>query len=883
MDWKPEIRRRITKLHLDAAREAAIVEELAQHLDDTYEELLAGGASPAEAYRRTLSELSETELLTRELQRVERQVTLEPVVMGTNRRGNMIADLWQDLRFGARMLAKNPGFTVIALLTLALGIGINAAIFSVVDGVLLRPLPYRNPDRLVRIWGANQSTGQRYLETSYQDFQQYKQQSRSFNAMVAFSEAPRILRDEQGEPHHIIVGRISDSLCAVLGISPALGRDFALEEYKRGGRSVMLSHRLWQSRYAANPNILGQTLLIDGEPYTIVGVMPPGTSHLRTVEMWRPLTEAEKEDDDPEFSIIARLAPGSTLEQSEAEVVTIAQRVGQTSKENTRTAWVQTLQAMVAREVKTPLLVLLGVVALVLLIACANVASLLLARGLAREQEIAIRTALGAGRLRIVRQLLAESMLIAMMGGALGLILGAWVIKAIALLSPDQIPRLNEVALDGRVISVMIVVTTIAGIIFGLAPALQSTRFNLNNALKSDGRGGLIGLSKHRLRQGLVIGEIALATVLVIGAGLLVKSFGQMVSFDRGFRPENVLVVPLNLRGQVMPHFAAFFEQVLEQSRALPQVELASLAFLTPLEMQGFRFSFQIEGQPDLPEDQQPQISLRAITQDYFKTVDIPLRAGRDFTAQDQAGGPAVAIVNQTFVKMFFPQGEALGKRLKSNSLNGKSILIVGIAADVTPEANAASRPIIYAPFSQAPIPGVSLLLRTRGDPLNVIPSVRARIWELNPNMPLDKIYTLEQRVSEGITAPRLTMLLVGLFAVLGMLLAAIGIYGVMSYAVAERRREFGIRLALGATARDVMKLVIRQGMRLAFGGVAVGVLASLALTRVLKNLLFNVSTTDPLTFALISLLLMVVALLACWVPVRRATKVDPLVALRCD
>jgi putative ABC transport system permease protein len=881
MDWKEEIRRRMAGLKLDAARETAIIEELAQHLDDCYAELLTSGATEAEAYQRTLSELSGSEILARELQRVERQVTLEPLVMGTDRRRNMIADLWQDLRYGARMLVKNPGFTIIAWLTLALGIGINAAIFSVVDGVLLRPLPYRNPDRLVRIWGANQSTGQRYLETSYQDFRQYKEQSRSFTAMTAFSEAPRVLRDEQGEPHHVIVGRISDSLCAVLGISPALGRDFALEEYERDTRSVMLSHRLWQNRYAANPNILGQTLLIDGEQYTIVGVMPPGTSHLRTADLWRPLMEAEKEDDDPEFSIIARLAPGALLEQSAAEVATIAQRIGQTSKENARTAWVQTLQAMVVREVKTPLLVLLGVVALVLLIACANVASLLLARGLAREQEIAIRTALGAGRSRIVRQLLAESMLMAMLGGALGLILGAWAMKALALLNADQIPRLNEVALDGRVISVMIVVTTIAGIIFGLAPALQSSRFNLNNALKSDRRGG--GLSKHRLRQGVVIGEIALATVLVIGAGLLVKSFGRLVNFDRGFRPENVLVVPLTLRGQVMPHFAAFFEQVLERSRALPQVEMASLAFRTPLEMQGFRFPFQIEGQPDLPEDQLPQISLRAITADYFKTVDIPLRAGRHFTAQDQAGGPAVAIVNQTFVKMFFPTEEALGKRLKSNSLNGKSMLIVGVAADVTPEVNAASRPIIYAPFSQAPIPGVSLLLRTTGDPLNVIPSVRARIWELNPHMPLDKIYTLEQRVSEGITAPRLIMLLIGLFATLGMLLAAIGIYGVMAYAVAERRREFGIRLALGATARDVMKLVITQGMRLSLCGIVVGVLASLALTRVLKNLLFNVSTTDPLTFTLISLLLMVVALLACWVPVRRATKVDPVKVLSAE
>jgi putative ABC transport system permease protein len=784
-------------------------------------------------------------------------------------------EMFQDLRFGLRMLRKHPGFTAIAVLTLALGIGINAAIFSVVDGVLLRPLPYPQADQLVRIWSANQATGQRYLETSYQDFQQFKQQSRAFASMAAFSYAPRVLRDEQGEPSHITVARVSNSFCAVLGLAPALGRDLSPEEMARGERSVMLSHRLWQSRYAAKPDVLSRSILIDGQPHTVVGVMPPSVSYPRTADLWRPLTEAEKEDDDPEYSIIARRAPGATLQQADAEISTIAQRIAQTGKEKTRTAWVQTMQAMVVREVQTPLLVLLGAVALVLLIACANVASLLLARGLARGQEIAIRAALGAGRWRIVRQLLTESILIAALGGVVGLLLGAWALRAFVLLGAENIPRLNEVALDGRVIAVMIAVTTLAGIIFGLAPAFQSARLDLHNALKSGNRNA--GGSKHHLRQGLVIAEIALATVLVISAGLLIKSFSRLLSFDRGFRAENVLVVPLNLRGQDNPQFVAFFERVLAETRALPGVESAALASRTPLAGQGLRFPFSIEGRPALPPQQLPQAVVGSITAEYFKTVGIPLLAGRAFNEQDRAGGPAVAIINQTLAKSFFAHSEPVGQRLQSE---GQSILIVGVAADVTPEAGAASRPVLYRPFSQFPLGG-SLLLRTTSDPLSLVSTVRARIWALNPLMPLDQIYTLEQRVLETAASPRLTMLLVGLFAALGLALALVGIYGVMSYAVTERTREIGIRRALGAQEAAIVWAMLHQGVRLTALGLVIGLALSVGATRLLTTLLFNVSANDPLTFAGVASLLSVVALVACYLPARRATKVDPLVALR--
>ncbi|HKQ73675.1 MAG TPA: ABC transporter permease [Blastocatellia bacterium] len=792
-------------------------------------------------------------------------------------------EMFQDLRFGLRMLWKAPSYTLIAATTLALGVGANAAIFSVVDGVLLRPLPYQNADQLIRIWSANPETGQRYLETSYQDFQQFKRQSRGFVAMAAFSEASRILRDDRGEPNHVTVARVSDSLFQILGVSPTPGRDFLPDEYERGGRSVILSHRLWQSRYSSDPGILGQTVTIDGEPHTVVGVTPQGYSYPRTADLWRPLTEEERQDDDPELSIIARLAPGVTLDQADAEVRRVAQMIAQAipgPRENARrAAWAQTMQAMIAREVRTPLLVLLGAVALVLLIACANVANLSLARGLARRQEIAIRAALGAGRLRIARQLLTESMLIALLGGALGLLFGAWALKALALLSPNNIPRLNEVALDGRVMAVMAAVTTLAGIVFGLVPSLQASHPDLSNAINSGGR----GLSKRRLRQGFVIAEVALATVLVISAGLLMKSFGRLVSFDHGFRAENVLVAPIPLRGQINPQFGAFYEQVLAEARALPGVESASLTLRTPMESQGFKFPFRVEGFPALPQSELPQAVIRPISVDYFKTVAIPLLSGQAFNDRDRAGAPAVAIINQTFAKTLFPNSEAVGQRLRSEKMDGRSILIVGVAADVTPEAGEASRPAIYVPFSQFPVPGMSLLLRTAGNPLSLAPTIRARIWALDPNVPLDKIYPLEQKVSEATTSPRFIVALVGLFAALGAALAAVGIYGVMSYAVTERTKEIGIRRALGANEAGILWTVLRQGMILTLLGLGFGLADAIWATRLLTTLLFSVSATDPLTFAGVSSLLFAVALLACYIPARRATKVDPLAALRHD
>jgi len=793
--------------------------------------------------------------------------------------------LGQDLRYGARMLMRKPGFTLIAVITLALGIGINAAIFSVVDGVLLRPLPYKDADRLVRIWSANQATGQRYLETSYQDFRQFKIQSRAFGSMAAFSEAPRILRDDQQEPSNITVARISDGFFSALGVMPTAGRDFLPAEFERGAPTVILGYRLWQNRYSGNPGIIGRTVTIDGEPHTIVGIMPQGYSYPRTADLWRPLTGREKEDDDPELSIIARLAPGVTLEQAEAEVSTIARRIVATSfssgQNAHRTAWVQTMQAMVVREVRTPLMVLMGAVGLVLLIACANVAHLLLARGLARQQEIAIRTALGAGRLRIVRQLLTESLLIAALGGALGLLLGAWALEAIVNLSPDNIPRLSEIALDSRVVAVMTAMTTLAGIVFGLVPALQASRIDPHNALKSGSRGLTGSLSKHRLRGCLVIAEVALATVLLISAGLLMKSFGRLVSFDHGFRAENVLVVPITLRGQISPQFPAFYEKVLEQARTLHGVESASLALQTPMESRGFKFSFRVEGRTALPLKDLPQAVIRPITAEYFKTVAIPLLSGRAFNDQDRSGAPAVAIINQTFARTLFPNSLPVGQRLQSQEMNGKSILIVGVAADVSPEPGVASRPAVYLPFNQFPVPGMSLLLRTVGNPLSLVPSIRDRIRALDSNVPLDKIYPLEQKLAEATTSPRYTTLLIGLFAALGMALAAVGIYGVMSYMVTERTHEIGIRRALGANTAWILWGVIRQGMTLTLLGLVMGLFVAIWVTRLMTMLLFSVSATDPLTFAGVSSLLIAVALLACWIPALRASKVDPLVALK--
>jgi putative ABC transport system permease protein len=505
----------------------------------------------------------------------------------------------------------------------------------------------------------------------------------------------------------------------------------------------------------------------------------------------------------------------------------------------------------------------------------------LLARGLARQQEIAIRSALGAGRLRIVRQLLTESVLLAALGGALGLLFGGWALKGLTLLSPGNIPRLNEVALDGRVMAVMIAVTALAGIVFGLVPALQASRHDFRDAL-SGGEGGAFGaLSKRHLRRGLVIAEVALATVLVISAGLLMKSFSRMVRFDHGFRAENVLVVPIPMRGQVSQQFPAFYEQVLEQARALPGVMSASLAGRTPMESQGFKFPFRVEGRPALPKRELTQAVIRPISPEYFKTVTIPLLSGRAFSDQDRAGAPAVAIINRTFAKTLFPDSEPVGQRLLSEEMKGLSMLIVGVAADVASEAGEASRPAIYLPFSQLPVPGMSLLMRTAGNPLDLVSTIRARIWALDPNVPLDKIYPLEQKVSEATTSPRFTMSLVGLFAALGMALAAVGIYGVMSHMVAERAKEIGIRRALGANEAEIVWAMARQGLHSTLLGLALGLVIAVWATRLMSTLLFDVSATDPGTFAGVSAMLLSVALLACYIPARRATKVDPLIALR--
>jgi len=785
-------------------------------------------------------------------------------------------EMIQDLRFGLRMFRKNPGFAFVAVLTLALGIGINTAIFSVVDGVLLRPLPYKNADRLVRVWNANQKTGQQYLEISYKDFQRFKQQSRAFTGMAAFSEALRILRDDSGEPNHITIARISDGFFPVLGISPVIGRDLLPEEYERGERLVIVSHRLWQSRYGSDPNITGRTVLIDGRPYTITGVAPNGYSYPKTADFWRPLTKEESED-DPELTVIGRLTQGASLDQANAEIGTIAQLIARNATgEKERTAWVQTMQAMVVREVRTPLLVLLGSVALVLLIACVNVANLLLARGLARQQEVAIRCALGAGRWRIVRQLLTESILIAALGGLLGILLGGWALKGITLLSPDNIPRLGEVRLDLRVIAVMIAVTTLAGVIFSVVPAIHASRLDLHVVIKG-GHGTTGGLSKHRARQGLVIVEIALTTVLVISAGLLIKSFSRLLSFDRGFRAENVLVVPLNMRGQANPNIDSFYEQVLEQAQALPGVESCSLALQAPIETRGFKFSFNVEGST---ETAPIQAVVRSITPDYFKTVAIPLLSGRHFNDQDRKGATRVAIINQTFAKSFLPNAP-VGYRLRSDSIGDQTVLIVGVTGDVTPEAGEAARPMIYMPFRQLSASPMSLLVHTADNPIAIAPAIRERIRSLNPNVPLDRVYTLEQKLSEAVTSPRLTMLLVGLFAGLGLTLASIGIYGVMSYAVAERTKEIGVRRALGAGEASIIWSILRQGVVLTLAGLGIGLVIAVWATRLLSALLFNVGANDPLTFSGVASLLFAVAVVACFIPARRATKVDPLTALR--
>ncbi|HEV2664259.1 MAG TPA: ABC transporter permease, partial [Blastocatellia bacterium] len=900
-DWKAEIRTRLVGLQLTPAREAAIVEELAQFLDDHYAELLSGGVTSAEAERQTRAELSGSELLARELRRAERRIHQEPVALGTNRRTNMLADLWQDLRYGARMLLKNPGFTLIATLTLALGIGANTAIFSVVNAVLLHPLPFKEPDRLVTILEMKLP---QFRESTANpgNFLDWKKQNTVFERLVAYTTPPFNLVGT-GDPEQLRGMKVTDGFFAMLGAQPLLGRDFLPEEDRTGRNNVViLSHGLWQRRFGAAANIVNQTLTLSGQSYTVIGVMPAtfqfgGLS----LDLWTPMafTAQDAQNHLGHFlaGILGQLKPGVTLEQARAEMTAIAERLA-AQYPDTNTGWSVKLMPLLeftVRSIKRALLVLLGAVAFVLLIACANVANLLLARAAGRQKEIALRTALGAGRLRIIRQLLTESALLAAVGGAVGLLLAKGGMDLLLKLSPQNLPRMNGVSLDGRALAFTAAITLLTGLIFGLVPALPASKPNLNEAMKDAGRGSTEGARRQFVRNTLVVLEVASALAPLVGAGLLIKSFWQLQKVDPGFNPDNALTASVTMprpKYQDNVQRVAFFQQLAEKVSALPSVQAAGI--LTPSTAMplsgGYVQAFEIQGRPPLPPGANQNTNFYAVNTDFFKAMGIPLLRGRLLTERDAGDAPRVAVVNETMAKNMFPDEDPLGRRIAfTGSSNPEWYEIVGVVGDVKqygldqPTPMQTYEPYVQQPPSSQALSSMTLVVRTSGDPTNFTAAIRNAVLQVDKEQPLSNVRTLDQLLSTSIAQRRFSMLLLGVFAAVALVLAAVGIYGVLNYAVTQRMREIGIRMALGAGQRDVLKLVVSHGMLLTLLGVAAGLAGAFALTRLLTTLLFGVSPTDPLTFAVIALLLALVALLACWIPARRATRVDPIVTLRSE
>jgi putative ABC transport system permease protein len=897
-DWKHEIRRRLARVKLAPTREAAIVEELAQHLEDYYTELLAGGATEAEAYRQTLTELHGSELLVREMQRGERQITQEPIVPETKRRTNLMADLWQDLRFGARMFMKQPGFTLIAVLTLALGIGANTAIFTVVNALLLRPLPYPEAERLAIVATTMRRERIEVRSTSYPDFVSWRDQNTVFEQIAAHS-SPSFSLLGGDEPERVNGELVSANYFSLLGVSAAQGRTFLPEEDRTpdARRVALVGYGLWQRRYGASPNLVGQTIQLSDGDYTVVGIMPEGFRGISDqAELWLPMMmiSAAREAGDLQIrdqrwhSTVARLKPGVSLQQAQIEMDTIARRLEQTYPDtNTnRGVLVTPLHEQLFGYLQRMLWILLGAVACVLLVACANVANLLLQRAATRRKETAIRLALGATPGRLMRQLLTESLLLALSGGALGVLVAWWSADFLVGLSPITFPSFVKLTLDVRVLGFSLLISVLTGVLFGLAPALQAAKPMLNEVLKESGRGASGGLGRNRLLGSLVISEIALALVLLVGAGLMIRSLQRLQAVDPGFDSERLLMMRLNLPPQkyARPQIGVFDQHLRERLRTLPGVLAVALSSDLPLSGYTSAGPIDLEGQSASPPDSEIRMYRHRVTPQFFSTLGIPLVKGRDFTADDHAQAPRVVIISEALARRYWPGAAPIGKRLREAGSENPWASIVGIVADVKyrrlPQ-NPNADPDVYFPLLQRPTNNLSLAVRAEADPAGLTAAIRGELQKLDPNLPVYNVTTMAQQVIRQTTQSRFSTWLLGIFGALALLLSAVGIYSVMAYAVEQRTHEVGICLALGARAGDVLKLVITQGMRLALLGVALGISAALALTQLMKGLLFGVAAADPPTYAGIAFLLMAVALFACWIPARRATRVDPMVALR--
>ena len=806
--------------------------------------------------------------------------------------------LMQDLRYGARMLVKSPGFTLVVVLALALGIGANTAIFSVVNSVLLRPLAFNEPQQLMMVWGASRNGGGAdRIVLSVPDMQDLRSQSQTLEYVVPYSSSGTTL--SSGDDAERIFGAVSTAdLFPALGVKPLMGRVFTSEEDVPGGPAVVvISQNLWQRAFGSDPAIVGKEIKLGNKLTTVVGVMPASFRfpvQRERADYWQPISTSpsyiayKDKRDTRSLKVLARLKPGINVRQANEELATISRRLEeQYPGTNTGLSLsVTPLHEDLVGQVRPALLVILGAVGFVLLIACANVANLLLARAASRQKEIAIRTALGAGRIRIVRQLLTESLLLAVMGGGLGLLLATWGLDLLVAASPSDLPRVGEIGLDMKVLVFTVAVSVVTGILFGLAPALQASKLDLNESLKEGGRGSTEGLRRNRLRSLLVVAEVALSLVLLIGAGLLIRSFVTLLNTNPGFDADSVLTVDLPLSRSKYPEAGqqvTFVQQLLQRTSEVPGVASVAAVNILPLSGNGRESSFTIDGRPTPPEGQEPEAEASTVTPDYFRTMGIPLMRGRAFVEGDKKDAPPVVIISEALARANFAGEDPLGKRLVIRD-DMPPFEIVGIVGDIRHEKlETETHPEYYLSFYQIPERQVNLVVRAAAgaEAASLQMTVRSAIKQLDKDQLIWEMKTMEQWRAESVARRRFNMMLLGIFASLALLLAAVGIYGVMSYSVTQRTHEIGIRMALGASARDVIRMVVGQGMTLALTGVGAGLLAAFGVTRVMSSLLYGVTATDALTFSAVTLGLTGLALLACLIPALRATRVDPMTALR--
>jgi predicted permease len=872
---------RLRSLFLRSRAERELDEELRFHLERQIEANLEAGMGHEEARTAALRSFGGVEQ-TKEACRDERGVRL-------------IEDLGNDLLYGLRILRSSPGFTAVAVATLALGIGANTAVFSVVDGVLLRPLPFPDSERIVTLWNTYPKLGDEREEVSPPDFCDWRAQSRSFDRLAAYERFFYVLAGDPA-PVRLRASRVSGDFFAAMGVKPQLGRPLLPADDHEGAHHVLvLSHRLWTSRFGADPSVVGRTVILTGIPYTVVGVMPAGFEFPDEAEFWSPLAY------EPPFEpglrrstwlrTVARLKPGVTSFRAQADMSFIARRLEERHPDTNRgrSVLVVSLHEATVGDVRPALLVLLGAVGFVLLIACANLVSLLLARGAGRRHEIALRAAMGAGRPRLVRQLVTEGLLLGVVGGAGGLLLAWSSLGLLRRLNPGSIPRLQEVALDLRVLGFAFLVSLVAGVASGIVPALMATRADPHESLKEGSSRAADGLRRRRFRNSLVVVEIALAQVLLVGGCLLFQSFLRTRSVDPGFNPDGLVVGQFELNSQryaTPTARTAFYREAVERVAALPGVQAAALSSTIPLHVGQLNLEFVIEGRPrPLPSAHYAHAGFDSITPEYFRAMGIRLRSGRFFTAADGEHATLVTVINEAMADRYWPGEDPLGRSIRIHSdspTDSDPIEIVGVVENVRHEAlTTGGRPHFYLPYAQYPWRGCYLLVRSTSGPSALVPAVRHEIRQLDEGIALSDFRDMRHYVSASLDSPRFSAFLLGVFAVLALTLATGGVFGVVSYSTSQRTRGFAIRTAMGAQRRDIFKLVVGEGFRLVVAGIGLGLVLALALTRALSSMLFEIVPSDPTTYAVVGIVLGAAALAACYLPARHAMRLDPVVALR--